>query len=104
MKLTSAILMSVFLFWCVSETALVTGVEIGANKVIVSSVEEKVSVPDSGRGTWIEKYYNTWESGKHNKVKCIECHSVPPAEKNSLEPKFKELGQLSTYMSTFTKH
>ena len=106
MKLISAILMSFFLFWCVSETGLVTGVEIGANKVIVSSVEEKqilVPVDDSGRGTWIEKYYNTWESGKHNKVKCIECHSVPPAE-NSLEPKFKELGQLYTYMSTYTEH
>jgi hypothetical protein len=107
MKRISAMLLSVFLFWCVSETALVTGVEIGADKVIVSSVEQKqipVAVQDPGRGTWIEKYFNTWESGKHNKIKCIECHSVPPAEKSSLEPKFKELGELYTYMSTFTNH
>jgi predicted metal-binding protein len=107
MKRISAILMSFFLFWCVSGTASVTGAEINANRAIVSSVEEKqISVPghDSDRGTWIEKYYNTWASGKHNKFKCIECHSVPSAEKSSLEPKFKELGELYTYMSTFRKH
>ncbi len=52
----------------------------------------------------MKKYYNTWESGKHNEVKCIECHYAAPTEKYSLGSKFKGLGQLYTYMSTYTKH
>ncbi len=51
----------------------------------------------------MKKYYNTWESGKHNQVRCIECHYAPPAEKYSLGYKFKGLGQMFTYMSTYTK-
>ncbi len=51
----------------------------------------------------MKKYYKTWESGKHNKVKCIECH-YSSGEEFSLRANFKGLGQLFTYLSTYTQH
>jgi nitrate/TMAO reductase-like tetraheme cytochrome c subunit len=51
----------------------------------------------------MKRYYNSWASGTHNKVKCIECHYSPSGGSYSFGAKFKGLGQLYTYVSTYTK-
>jgi nitrate/TMAO reductase-like tetraheme cytochrome c subunit len=51
----------------------------------------------------MKRYYNSWASGTHNKVRCIECHYSPSGESYSFGAKFKGLGQLYTYLSTYTK-
>ncbi len=51
----------------------------------------------------MKRYYNSWASGTHNKVKCIECHYSPSEGSYSFGSKFKGLGLLYTYVSTYTK-
>ncbi len=51
----------------------------------------------------MKKYYETWSMGKHADVKCIECHYTPSGGKYSIGVIFKGLGQLYTYLSTYTK-
>ena len=51
----------------------------------------------------MKRYYNSWASGTHNKVKCIECHYSPSGGNYSFGAKFKGLGQLYTYLSSYTK-
>jgi nitrate/TMAO reductase-like tetraheme cytochrome c subunit len=51
----------------------------------------------------MKRYYDSWASGTHNKVKCVECHYSPSGGSYSFGAIFKGLGQLNTYLSTYTK-
>ena len=52
----------------------------------------------------MKKYYNAWSSGTHNNVRCIECHYAPPGGKYSFGAKFRGLGLINTYISSYTKN
>jgi len=51
----------------------------------------------------MKRYYNSWATGTHNEVRCIECHYSPSGGSYTFGSKFKGLGQLYTYISTYTK-
>jgi nitrate/TMAO reductase-like tetraheme cytochrome c subunit len=52
----------------------------------------------------MERYYNSWEKSKHGEkdVTCVDCHYAP-GEKYTLKAKFKGLGQLFAYLSTYVE-